>query len=49
MPKGLILLVEDNTFQAKQTIACLERDDYQVIWAETGLTGFKMVKIRRPV
>ena len=48
MPKAIILLIEDNSFQAKQTLTCLEAAGYQGIWAETGLAGLKIAKTQRP-
>src|SRR3990172_8834934 len=48
MQKARILLVEDNKLQAKQTTDCLEAAGYQVVWADTGLGGFKIVKTQKP-
>ena len=48
MPNKNILLIEDNSVQAKQTTAILEKDGYQVTVAENGATGFKLAKTRKP-
>ena len=48
MTKGLILLIEDNKFQAKQTVAILESAGYEVVWEETGMAGFKAAKTQPP-
>lgn len=48
MKKGLVLLIEDNKFQAKKTIAILESAGYDVIWEVTGMAGFKAAKTQPP-
>ena len=48
MRKGLVLLIEDNKFQAKKTVAILESAGYEVIWEDTGMSGFKAAKTQPP-
>ena len=46
MVKAKILLVEDEKLQAKSTKEFLERDGYEVIWAEDGASAIKAAKTR---
>ena len=46
MAKARILLVEDSRTQADTTRAFLEKNGYEVLWAENGVTAIKMAKTR---
>lgn len=48
MAKERILVIEDNSLEAKQILAVMETAGYAVIHAETGVTGFKLAKTQRP-
>lgn len=47
MSKAVILLIEDNPLQAKQTRAVVESAGYEVALAESGGAGFKLAKTKR--
>lgn len=47
MAKARILLVEDSKEHARSTKTFLERSGYKVIWAEDGLTAFKIAKTEK--
>ncbi len=47
MAKARILLVEDSKGQAQSTKAFLEKNGYSVVWAEDGLTAFKIAKTEK--
>jgi diguanylate cyclase (GGDEF)-like protein len=48
MPKGRILIIEDSKFQAKQTQEFLEQMEYEVLWADSGMSGIKLLKTKNP-
>lgn len=47
MAKARILLVEDSKGQAQSTKTFLEKNGYSVIWAEDGLSAFKIAKTEK--
>ncbi len=43
-----ILIVDDSTFEANHVKALLEEMGHEVLWAETGGRGIKIIKLDRP-
>ncbi len=43
-----ILVVDDSTFEANHVKTLLEEVGHEVLWAETGSRGIKMIKLDRP-
>ena len=43
-----ILVVDDSTFEANHVKGLLEEMGHEVLWAETGSRGIKMIKLDRP-
>lgn len=48
MPKAKILLVEDSETQAKVAIESLQSSDYEVLWANSGVSALKAVVTSPP-
>jgi two-component system cell cycle response regulator len=46
--KGKLLLVEDSEAQGAHIRATLERQGYEVIWAQSGIEGLKLARSDRP-
>ncbi len=43
-----ILIIDDSTFEANHVKALLEEMGHEVLWAETGSRGIKIIKLDRP-
>lgn len=46
--KGKLLLVEDSDAQGTRIKATLERQGYDVLWAQSGIEGLKLARAERP-